>query len=176
MSQTPWYQKHFEGKKITVMGLGLLGRGIGDALFLLEQGALLTITDLKTAEDLTPAIEKFADYEKQITWVLGRHRKKDFERKDAILYASGVPLDNIYIEHARSKGVPTYMSAAWVLDLLRKESIQTTSIGVTGSKGKSTVTGITQSLLETANAPYHIGGNVRGVANLPLLKKSNPMT
>ena len=37
---------HLEGKKITVMGLGLLGRGVGDARYLAEQGAELIITDL----------------------------------------------------------------------------------------------------------------------------------
>ena len=29
----------FQGKKVTVMGLGLLGRGVGDAAYLAEMGA-----------------------------------------------------------------------------------------------------------------------------------------
>ena len=34
------------------MGLGLLGRGLGDAKFLAEQGAILTVTDLKSEKEL----------------------------------------------------------------------------------------------------------------------------
>ena len=43
---------YFRGKRITVMGLGLLGRGVGDARFLAERGADLIVTDLKTRERL----------------------------------------------------------------------------------------------------------------------------
>jgi len=41
------YKRYFKNKKITVMGLGLLGRGIGVVKFLAEQGVKLTVTDLK---------------------------------------------------------------------------------------------------------------------------------
>lgn len=30
------YRDYFQGKRITLMGLGLLGRGVGDAKFLAE--------------------------------------------------------------------------------------------------------------------------------------------
>jgi UDP-N-acetylmuramoylalanine--D-glutamate ligase len=43
---------YFKGKKITVMGLGLLGRGLGDTLFLAQNGADLIVTDMKTREEL----------------------------------------------------------------------------------------------------------------------------
>ncbi len=46
------YKKLFEGKKITIMGLGLLGRGIQVTKFLAECGAQLTVTDLKSEKDL----------------------------------------------------------------------------------------------------------------------------
>ncbi len=42
----------FKGRKITVMGLGLLGRGVGDAEFLAECGAKVLVTDKKTEEQL----------------------------------------------------------------------------------------------------------------------------
>jgi len=29
------YQEYFQGKKITAMGIGLLGRGVGDIAFIL---------------------------------------------------------------------------------------------------------------------------------------------
>ena len=44
------YKKKFKGKKITIMGLGILGRGLGYTKFLAECGADLIVTDLKTKE------------------------------------------------------------------------------------------------------------------------------
>ena len=46
------YKHIFEHKKITQMGLGLLGRGVGDAAFLARNGADLLVTDTKSAEEL----------------------------------------------------------------------------------------------------------------------------
>ena len=115
-----WYKNFFEGKKITVMGLGILGRGIADALFLLECGAELIITDLKDEEALASSITKFNSYEKNIEWVLGRHRKKDFKGVDMVLHASSVPLKNEYLEAAKKNKVPVHMSAGLLVSLLKQ--------------------------------------------------------
>ena len=42
------YQDFFKGKRVTVMGLGLLGRGVGDAAFIAQQGGIVTVTDRKS--------------------------------------------------------------------------------------------------------------------------------
>ena len=39
------YKEQFKGKKITIMGLGILGRGLGYTKFLAECGADLIVTD-----------------------------------------------------------------------------------------------------------------------------------
>ena len=52
------YRDYFRGKKITLMGLGLLGRGVGDAKFLAECGADLIVTDLKSAKELAFSLKK----------------------------------------------------------------------------------------------------------------------
>ena len=49
---TGTYTEYFKGKKITMMGLGVLGRGVGDAAYLAHAGAELIITDLKDADAL----------------------------------------------------------------------------------------------------------------------------
>ena len=67
------YKEFFNGKKITMLGLGLLGRGLNDAKFLAECGAILTVTDLKTKEQLEPTLKKLAKY-KNIKYVLGEQR------------------------------------------------------------------------------------------------------
>ena len=45
-------KQDFKNKPVTIMGLGLHGGGLGVALFLAQQGARLTITDLKSKEEL----------------------------------------------------------------------------------------------------------------------------
>jgi UDP-N-acetylmuramoylalanine--D-glutamate ligase len=161
------FREYFEGKHITVMGLGLLGRGIGDTDFLAEMGAHLTVTDLKTEAPLAHALKHLSHH--KISYVLGKHRLEDFEGKDMVLKAAGVPLDSKYIAHARTHQVPIQMSAA----LFAKLS-GVPMIGVTGTRGKSTVTHMVHHvLLETTdagNGGVVLGGNVRGVSNLALLR------
>lgn len=154
---------HFEGKKITVMGLGLLGRGLGDVRYLAEQGAELIVTDLKLAEQLATSLEALKEFP-NITYVLGEHRLEDFRDRDLILKAAGVPLDSPYIEEARKHRVPVKMSA----DLFA-EIAQIPVIGITGTRGKSTTTHMIHAILEQAGKRVLLGGNVRGVSTLALL-------
>ncbi len=188
------YRDYFKGKKITVMGLGLLGRGVGDTAFLAECGAELIVTDLKSKEVLAPSLEKLAGFS-NIVYVLGEHREEDFKGRDMILKASGVPLDSPFIEVARTNGAEIAMSGALFAKL---SGIPV--IGVTGTRGKSTVThmihhvltqvtdgapvllGLNHSegmvgpradahgLARTIPSGIVLGGNVRGVSNLQLLK------
>lgn len=154
---------HFRGKKITVMGLGLLGRGIGDAKYLAECGAELIVTDLKPREKLAESVaqlEKFPN----ITFVLGEHRLEDFCDRDFILKAAGVPLDSPYIAEAKKNNIPVRMSA----DLFAEIS-GIPIIGVTGTRGKSTVTHMLYAILKEARKRVLLGGNVRDVSNLALL-------
>ena len=155
---------HFRGKRITVMGLGLLGRGVGDAKYLAECGADLIITDLKTHEQLAESVTQLNSFP-NIRFVLGEHRLEDFNNRDLILKAAGVPLHSIYIAEAKKNNIPVRMSA----DLFAEISgIQT--VGVTGTRGKSTVAHMIYEILKSSGKPVLLGGNVRGVSNLALLK------
>ncbi len=156
----------FKGKKITVLGLGLLGRGIGDVTFLAECGAELIVTDKKTEEELKSSLDALREFT-SITYVLGEHRIEDFENRDMVLVAAGVPLDSPYVAHAREEGIRLVQSAA-----LFAELSEIPLIGVTGTRGKSTVTHmIHHTLEEVTGERVLLGGNVRGVSNLQLLKE-----
>lgn len=160
------YKKFFEGKKITVMGLGLLGRGVGDTAFLAECGAKVLVTDLKSAEQLADSVTQLKAYS-DITFVLGEHRLEDFEKCDMVLVAAGVPMDSPYLAHAQKNNVPLEMSAA----LFARVS-QIPIIGVTGTRGKSTITHMIHHVLSVVTGePILLGGNIRGVSNLQLLNE-----
>jgi len=161
------YKTYFNGKKITMLGLGLLGRGVNVAKFLAEMGAELTITDKKDAVALAPSLKQLAKF-KNIRYVLGEHRLEDFKNCDKVIKSAGVPLDSPYIAEARKNKIPVEMDAS-----LFAKFTPATIVGVTGTRGKSTVTHILEHILTSAY-PKHVfvGGNVRGIATLPLLKKT----
>lgn len=161
------YKKVFSGKKITVMGLGLLGRAVGDVKFLVKQGAELIVTDLKTVDELKPSLAKLKGFS-HITYHLGGHRLEDFTNCDFILKAAGVPLDSPFIAEARKYNIPIEMSTSLAVSLLLP---QVTVIGVTGTRGKSTTTQLIFDILKTAKYRVHLGGNVAGVSTLALLPK-----
>lgn len=164
------YVDHFEGKKITVMGLGLLGRGVNITKFLAECGADLIVTDLKDEEELKPSLEKLSEYD-DIEYVLGRHRLSEFEGRDMIIKAAGVPKDSKYIQRARENDTPIEMDAS-LFARLAPEDVNL--IGITGTRGKSTVTHMIKEILDNAKETAYLAGNVKGQATLPLLKEVEP--
>ncbi|MEI7709099.1 MAG: UDP-N-acetylmuramoyl-L-alanine--D-glutamate ligase [bacterium] len=159
------FKQIFKDKKITVIGLGLLGRASGDTAFFAEYGADLIVTDLKTSEQLKDSLKKLEKY-KNIKYVLGEHRLEDFRGRDFILKTAGVPIDSLYIQEAEKNNIPVEMSAEL---LVRHSGLPT--VAVTGTRGKSTVTHLISHILKSANKKIILGGNVRGVSNLQLLKE-----
>jgi len=160
------FRQFFKDKKVTVVGLGLLGKRLGDIAFLAECGAKVLVTDLKTAKELASSIKKLKKY-KNIKYVLGKHRVQDFENCDFVLKGQGVALDSPYIMHARKKGIPIEMDESLFAKLAPKVKI----IGVTGTRGKSTTTILIYEILKHTKKGVYLGGNIKGTAALPLLKK-----
>ncbi len=166
------YLPYFENKKATVLGLGLLGRGVGDTEFLLEAGADVICTDTRSEEKLKESIAQIKNGKHtNLKLVIGENRMEDFENRDFVLTCPGMPLGYEYLEHAKSNNIPIFMSASLLSDIVMKNLPNVTIIGVTGTRGKSTTTQMIAHILKSANSRVHLGGNIRGIANLPLLKE-----
>ncbi|MFA6258690.1 MAG: Mur ligase family protein, partial [Candidatus Paceibacterota bacterium] len=173
------YKNFFQGKNITIMGLGLLGRGLGIAQFLFECGANLTITDLKSEEELKKSVTVLKNlvrkkdflHKHKIRFVFGGHKLEDFRNKDYIIKSAGVPIDSPYIEEAKKNKIPIEMDVSFFAKLSPKTKI----IGVTGTRGKSMTTTLIYEILKKnedfLNKKVYIGGNIKGIATLPILKK-----
>lgn len=144
------------------MGLGLLGRGIGDAKFLASCGAKVLVTDLKSQQDLAPALAELQGVQ-GIDYVLGEHREEDFIHTDMVMYAAGVRKDSPYLAAARQKGVPVYMSTALFAKFAKE--VGATLVGVTGTRGKTTVA----HMIHHCTVGSILGGNIRGQSTLALL-------
>jgi UDP-N-acetylmuramoylalanine--D-glutamate ligase len=179
------WQEFLAGKRVTQLGLGLLGRGVNDALFLSRYVDSLTVTDMKNAEQLAESVEELAEVDPaRLTLVLGEHRLQDFEGVDFVLKGAGVPLASPEIAHAKLLGVPVYMDES-LFEMLKPDGV--TTLGVTGTRGKTTTTMLLHHILRHAvemSAPVEevahakngkaqtvfLGGNIRGIATLPLLE------
>ncbi len=159
---------HFEGKKITLMRIGLLGRGVGDAAFLARNGAEVLVVDDAPQEVMQPSVEALKQYP-NIRFKFGPYDLEDFRNCDYVLKGAGTPLDSPEMAEARKHGVPVKMSASWFLEL---SGIQ--AVGVTGTRGKSTATHMIKAILEKAGLSVLLGGNVRGVSTLALLDEAMP--
>jgi UDP-N-acetylmuramoylalanine--D-glutamate ligase len=164
------YEQYFKGKKVTVLGLGLLGRGLGDTLFLLENGADVICTDTRSEEKLHDSLAEIRSHTfPNLTLVIGENRYADFENRDFVLTCAGMPLGYDYIEHAKRSGVPVMMSASLLSRIVMNHCPGSIIIGVTGTRGKTTATELIAHILRETHSRVHVGGNIRGVANLPLL-------
>lgn len=156
----------FKDKKVLIMGLGLLGRGTGDAKFFAEAGAKVTVTDLKSHKELASSLKELDKY--PITFILGEHRQKDFKNQDLIIKGAGVPSDSIYLKIARENKIPIEMDES-----LFAKNCPCPIIGITGTRGKTTVTALIYEILKKAGKKVFIGGNIQGLATLPLINSVN---
>ncbi len=148
------------------MGIDPEGRGVQDALFLAQHGAEVIVTDLKDEKMLQQSVLRLKKYD-NISFALGGHRLQDFKEKDIIVRAAGLPLGSKYVAEAKQNHIEVRTDETLFLKL----APEVTVVGVTGTRGKSTVTGLIHHILEQAGRSVFLGGNVRGKATLPLLGK-----
>jgi UDP-N-acetylmuramoylalanine--D-glutamate ligase len=155
----------FADKKITVMGLGLLGRGLGDTLFLVRCGARVTVTDLKTAEQLAPSVKRLEGL--PVTLRLGKHDPTDFIDADMILRNADVPRSSPYLTMAEERGIPVEMDESLFCKHFRGRVV-----GITGTRGKTTTTTLVHRILSATHQRAFLAGNIMGCATLPLLEQA----
>lgn len=151
-------------KRVLVFGLGVHGGGVGVARWLVKQGARVTVTDLKRAEELQPALDALRGL--PIEYVLGEHRAQDFLNADLIVRNPAVPRESSWLALAREHHIPVEMEMSLFVARLPRGAAQV--IGITGTKGKTTTTLMTGAMLQRANPKTVIAGNLR-VSALELL-------
>ena len=148
------------------MRIGLLGRGVGDAAFLAQMGAEVLVVDSAPQEVMQPSVDALSEYP-NISFKFGAYDTADFTNCDFVLVGAGTPLNSPELAAARAAGVPLKQSAAWFAELAKVPVI-----GVTGTRGKSTVTHMIHHVLsEVTGETILLGGNVRGISNLQLLNE-----
>ena len=139
----------FRGKNITIMGLGLHGGGLASARFFLDEGANVTVTDLRSSEVLAPTISLLDD--KKVNYTLGEHIDTDFTTADIVIKNPGVPKTSKYLKLA--KRVESDIS-------IFLQRVNAPIIAITGSKGKSSTVSAIYHVLKKFIPNTKLGGNI----------------
>jgi UDP-N-acetylmuramoylalanine--D-glutamate ligase len=162
----------FSGVRATVMGLGVLGGGTGVARFLAERGAIVTVTDMRPEADLLDSMTYLADLD--ITYHLGGHDERDFTAAgaDMVVRNPGVRRDSPYLAMARADGVRVEMEMS-----LFFRACPAPIIGVTGTKGKTTVTSLIGEMLRAWDPTAFVAGNmgISALEGVSRLTRSTPV-
>ena len=161
--------RNLRDTRVTVMGLGQFGGGVGVTRYLVERGARVTLTDNLPEAKLETPLEQLRDDIRSgaVTCVLGEHRKSDFTDCDLVIANPAVPMpwNNIFLTAARLHGVPIDTEIGLTVNELITRGVRNI-VGVTGSAGKSTTAAMIRAALdgETAGRTHraHFGGNIGG--------------
>ena len=135
---------------ITLAGLGLHGGGLETVRWLVNQGANVTVTDLRSSEILRPALDKLEGIP-LTKRAIGYHNTQDFVDADIVVKNPAVPRESPYLKGARRIETDISLFLAYSRNPI---------IAVTGTKGKSTVASAIYTVLHTYNRRTLLGGNI----------------
>ncbi|MEY4722665.1 MAG: hypothetical protein RLZZ324_178, partial [Candidatus Parcubacteria bacterium] len=158
----------FKGKRVTVMGLGVHGGGLGSAKWLMRRGAHVTVTDLQDQHALAASISELErtflmEVRRRgklnihrIRYVLGRHDEADFARADMVIRNPAVPRKNPFLAIAIKSGVPVESDIS-IFFALCPFPIS----AISGTKGKTTTTKLLAAICAAHDKRTAVGGNLR---------------
>lgn len=151
------------GTRYTVMGLGVLGGGVGVARYLARHGGIVTVTDMRPADQLQSSMDLLSDL--PITYHLGGHEESDFTRDnaDVVVRNPGVRRNSPYLKLARENGVRIEMEMS-----LFFRSCRAPILGITGTKGKTSVSTLCGGIMRAWNPDAVLAGNM-GISALALV-------
>jgi UDP-N-acetylmuramoylalanine--D-glutamate ligase len=144
------------GRRVTLMGLGRHGGGLGAAQFLARHGAMLTISDCDNASALSAPLAELAGLPIHALH-LGGHEPADFFQAELVVVNPAVRSDHTCLQIARNAGATLTSEIEIFL-----ERCPAPVIGVSGSNGKSTTVTMLAEILRAAGRATWLGGNLGG--------------
>jgi len=133
--------------------IGLAREGTALARFLAQRGAIVTISDLKSEEELQENIARINGF--PIHLVLGGHPWEILDQTDVLFLSPGVPLKAPIVAEAQRRGIPISSETK-----LFTELCPASIIGVTGSSGKTTTVSLVGQMLKASGFRTWVGGNI----------------
>jgi UDP-N-acetylmuramoylalanine--D-glutamate ligase len=140
-----------KGKKVLVVGLGV--SGLAAALFLRRRGAQVTVSDLRSAEELAKHIPALLDAGVNVE--AGGHGHATFRRQDLIVLSPGVTPNSPELDEARTFHIPIIGEIE-----LAARFLKTSILAITGSNGKTTTTTLAGEILKAGGLTTMVAGNI----------------
>jgi UDP-N-acetylmuramoylalanine--D-glutamate ligase len=169
------------GRRVTVLGLARSGAAM--ARFFADAGAAVTVYDVRPADELGAAIESLGG--RQIDLLLGPEIEPSGSWSAADLVATSPSINPDYpTAEPRLRGALAALVAAHRADPVGAPALVSETdlvlrmcpcptIGVTGTKGKTTTSSLTAALLAADPAhPAVLGGNI----GIPLVERLTELT
>ncbi|MBE7492386.1 MAG: UDP-N-acetylmuramoyl-L-alanine--D-glutamate ligase [Planctomycetes bacterium] len=132
--------ERFRGRRGLVMGLGLFGGGVEAAKFLCGYCPHVVVTDLRDAGVLRESMDELKGL--PIEYRLGEHREQDFRDAQVVIHSPAVRPDHKLLQLARDSGAEVTQEMSLFI-----EACPATTIGITGSNGKTTTTALCYEML-----------------------------
>lgn len=140
------------GKRVLI--LGAARQGLAAARWLVRHGAIVTLNDRRTPEQMTAARSALADT--SVTWVLGAHPTEILDTTDVVCISGGIPLENPMVIEAVRRGLPLTNDTQVFMEV-----VPCKTIGITGSAGKTTTTTLVGDMAKAAyGKKAYVGGNI----------------
>lgn len=137
-----------------VLILGAARQGLALARWLSLHGARVTLSDMRSEEDLRLARQSLAEF--QIDWALGGHPLELLESTDVFCLSGGVPLTLPIVAEAVKRGIPLSNDSQIFMEV-----VPCRTIGITGSAGKTTTTTLVGQMAKNAyGEDAYTGGNI----------------
>jgi UDP-N-acetylmuramoylalanine--D-glutamate ligase len=141
-------------KDTRVLVLGAARQGLALARWLTLHGAKVTLSDMRSAEELRIARESMAEY--PIQWALGGHPLELLDSTDVLCLSGGVPLTLPIVVEAVKRGIPLSNDTQVFMEV-----VPCKTIGITGSAGKTTTTTLVGRMAKIAyDDKSYVGGNI----------------
>lgn len=147
----------YKGKKVLLVGLGILGGGLSMAKFLIKEGAILRIIDKNPKENFTKEIKALS--KSKVSYYFGDHRESDILWADIVVCNPAVPYFAPFPSLARTHNKVVLNDFSLFQEYLKYKNDSRPQVWITGTRGKTTTTLWTKHLLGDEAT---LGGNIVG--------------
>lgn len=161
---------YLERHNLVLLGLGREGLSSYRFIRRLLPSHPITLIDDQPLEQLNPAWREIVNQDEQVRFYQ-TPAAPAFTAQDLVCKTPGMPLNHSLVQHIHQNQIAQTSNLALffeAIDRLRQMPWEIITIGVTGTKGKSTTTAVIAHVLESAGLQTWLGGNI-GTPALDLL-------
>lgn len=141
----------YEGKKVLVVGMAR--SGVAAAQLLVKHGALVTVNDSKTREELGDVLSPLENL--PVQWALGCPAMDVLAGQDVLVISPGIPDSVPFVKKAKADGIYVIGEVELAYQLTPGQMV-----AVTGTNGKTTTVSLLGEIFTNAGKTTHVVGNI----------------